>query len=95
MSTMRSTITGEVTIPVWDVECDAAECCHIMHVPSQPVYDNVNFGYDDAQVLTEAGFCEDREEAVDACVRIAGWQMGTEGVQRGHLYCPKHRQEWS
>lgn len=37
-------------------------------------------------------FCESIDDAVEIA-EILGWQEGTKGVQYGHMYCPKHKEE--
>lgn len=36
--------------------------------------------------------CESEQDALRIAVQH-GWQEGSEGVQRGHMYCPEHKEE--
>lgn len=77
---------------MWEVDCDAERCFNSILVTASPSIAALSDGED---VLEHADWCSSVDDAYAAYVREAGWQMGTEGVQRGHVYCPKHRQEWS
>lgn len=80
-----------VQVTVYSFTCDAVGChgsCELVVSDDtdevirvndeEPTFDMPVMDMDDA-----------RECLLDEC----GWQEGTQGVQRGHLYCPKHAEQ--
>ncbi|WEV72127.1 hypothetical protein [Bifidobacterium sp. ESL0790] len=71
--------------PVADVDCDALGCtCHIRLMEED---------FDDLDLDRRADNSYD-PTAIDADIKTAlaskGWGVGSRGVQRGHVYCPRH-----
>ncbi|OZG49874.1 hypothetical protein [Bombiscardovia coagulans] len=70
----------------WNVKCDAVGCNTTVAVSKYPLPDNA-YDHD----LIDVDKACSAEEAKDYAIREAGWQLGTRGIQWGHVYCPKHR----
>lgn len=81
-----------VTIPVtvYSFCCDAVDCwnmCCLM------VDDEDQLVRIDDMMADYPLPISDEDDARTALLEKTGWQEGVSGVQRGHLYCPKHRTE--
>lgn len=91
-----------VRVVTYSLACDAWGCGAWLRLT---VADEPGFGQEPGTILHVEGVPIPWEDdgdgeaisCVDDAIRYAtkeqGWQEGEWGVQRGHLYCPKHRRE--
>lgn len=67
--------------PVCDAWCDAVGCDGYVRLTDSD-FDDLNLW-----ICAADGYSDD--DIADA-LRLKGWGFGTVGVQRGHVYCPRH-----
>lgn len=82
---------GRVTAYV--IQCDAVDCDNELIIVADKMHGDeviaVSGGWDDGERYWA---CHNVRDAVSAAVDY-GWQEGTKGIQRGHVYCPDHKEE--
>lgn len=83
---------GRVT--VYSIQCDAVGCDHEVLVIADRLYKNtvICITGDDTDMEELYWRCDNVQDAVDYAVDALGWQEGRIGIQRGHVYCPKHKE---
>ncbi|NEG55421.1 hypothetical protein GFD21_06505 [Bifidobacterium sp. SMA15] len=77
---------------VYQVKCDAVNCGEEFLIIVDRLRGNevvaVTDGWSDGELYWG---CSGVQDAVD-CAVDCGWQEGTKGIQRGHIYCPRHKE---
>ncbi|NMM98107.1 hypothetical protein [Bifidobacterium olomucense] len=78
----------------FSVYCDAVDCKEEFLIIADRLQGNdvvaiTGIWWSDGELYWR---CCDVLDAVDYAVD-QGWQEGTTGIQRGHIYCPKHKEE--
>lgn len=80
-----------VQVTVYSFTCDAVgcdECCELIVDDGTDELACIND--EESPFLSPINCMDDaRDFLLDECC----WQEGTQGVQRGHLYCPKHAEQ--
>lgn len=94
----------EETYTSYKFHCDAVGCDSFLEldVPNERDADgyDIDLGGNHAWVVSVAGvyeghgltdnICESETDALHIAL-THGWEEGDVGIQRGHIYCPKHK----
>lgn len=94
--THQGSILRPFEVIVHEFVCDATGCTtYLKFVTSDEDGDLLiqavtNYG-EELDLPDDATYIMTEDDAITVAVEHYRWQEGTCGVQRGHLYCPKHR----
>ena len=80
-----------VQVTVYSFTCDAVGCHGSCEVAVSDDTDEVIRVNDEEPTFNMPVI--DMDGAREYLLVECGWEEGTQGVQRGHLYCPKHAEQ--
>lgn len=86
-------ITKTIEEHVWEIRCDAIGCnASLEFRENRDTGDITADGdYTGPDMDTERLDVHDTNTAIQTALQH-GWQEGNKGIQRGHLYCPRHNE---
>ena len=83
-----------VQVTVYSFTCDAVGCHGSCELAVSDDTDEVVRVNDEEPMFDMSSMpVTDMDDARLFLTDECGWQEGTQGIQRGHLYCPKHARE--